>query len=272
MEADREKIDEGEKREIMETAHALADAAAKESLKLFRSGGLQVDNKDGGGFDPVTEADRNSERAMRAILAERRPRDGILGEEFERSDSESGLTWVLDPIDGTRAFISGAPTWGTLVAVSDSGGPLFGIVDQPYIGERFAGGFGVAEASGQRGRFALRTRSVDSLSEAILYSTYPEIGSEEEREAFHRLAPKARLTRYGFDCYAYAMLAAGCIDLVVEAGMQPYDVHAPIAVVTAAGGMATDWQGNSAASGGRIIAAASAGIHEAALEILNSGV
>ena len=255
---------------LIRTAHALADAARPETLRYFRTG-IASDDKGpgpGGRFDPVTEADRAAERAMRAVLARERPEDGILGEEYGPQPGTSGLTWVLDPIDGTRGYISGTPTWGVLVAVADAVGPLFGIIDQPYIGERFCGGLGEASLAGPLGSARLRTAAPRPLLEATILTTFPEIGTEAEHRAFRRVADRARLVRYGMDCYGYALLAAGQVDLVIEAGLQPYDVQAPIAVVTAAGGVATDWEGRPAHAGGRLLAAANAEVHAAAMELL----
>ena len=250
-------------------AHRLADAARIETLGLFRSAALRPDNKAAAGFDPVTEADRASERAMRAILAAERPQDAILGEEYGPQPGESGLTWVLDPIDGTRAFMAGAPSWGVLIGLSDAQGPIYGIVDQPHLDERFEGGFGRARLISGRGEQALRTRRGVALDQATLMTTYPEVGTAAEHAAFRRVAEQVRLTRYGLDCYAYALLAAGHVDLVIEAGLQPYDVAAPIAVVRAAGGVATDWRGGPAHHGGTLIAAGSPELHAAALALLN---
>jgi histidinol phosphatase-like enzyme (inositol monophosphatase family) len=271
--------------ELMQTAAALADAARVETLAHFRAAGLEAENKladsnsetgisaagvsEAGRFDPVTCADRASETRMREILAAMRPDDGVLGEEFAPRAGTSGLTWVLDPIDGTRAYMSGAPTWGVLIAVNAGAGPVLGIIDQPYIGERFWGGLGRADMTGPLGPCALATRKARPLGQAILYSTFPEVGSTIEAEAFGQLARQVQLTRYGADCYAYALIAAGQIDLVVEAGLKAYDVQAPIAVIEAAGGMVTDWQGGPAHHGGRILAAANASIHAEALAILS---
>lgn len=254
---------------LWDTAHALADAARIETLRYFRADGLSAENKIEGGFDPVTVADRAAERAMRDLLAQHRPDDGILGEEYGTQEGTSGLTWVLDPIDGTRGYLSGTPTWGVLIAVSNADGPIMGIIDQPYIGERFAGGLGVAELQGPQGLRALKSRAARPLGEAILYTTFPEVGTPAEGAAFAKLSKQARLTRYGTDCYAYGLIAAGQIDLVVEAGLQPYDVQGPIAVIEAAGGIVTNWQGAPAHMGGQILAAANPEIHAAAMAILN---
>ncbi|MGB3314171.1 MAG: histidinol-phosphatase [Albidovulum sp.] len=262
-------VSESERHALIDTANALADAARAATLEHFRSDGLSADTKRDSDFDPVTIADREAEQRMRGILAARRPDDAIVGEEFGNKPGTSGLTWVLDPIDGTRGYLSGTPTWGVLIAVGDDTGPLFGIIDQPYIGERFAGGFGLAELIGPHGARPLKTRPARPLSDAILFTTFPEVGTAEEGRAFRRLSGDVRLTRYGMDCYAYALIAAGQIDLVVEAGLQPYDIQAPIAVIEAAGGIVTDWQGGPAHQGGRVLAAANGEVHQAALEVLN---
>ncbi len=251
-------------------ANEVADAARQAILPYFRSIDLRQENKLAAGFDPVTEADREAERKMREILSRKCPADGILGEEFGMHTGTSGLTWVLDPIDGTRGFISGTPTWGVLIAVSDNSGPRYGLIDQPYIGERFVGYEAHAVLKGPRGETSLRTKMRRDLSEATVFTTFPEVGSETEKAAFHSVAQRAKLTRYGMDCYAYALLAAGQIDLVIEAGLQAYDIQAPIAVIQAAGGIVTDWTGAPAHTGGRAIAAANAEIHAEALEILSA--
>ena len=253
---------------LLRTAHRLADAAREPTLRYFRNTELAVDNKADGDFDPVTEADRASELVMREILADERPEDGILGEEFESVAGTSGLTWVLDPIDGTRGFISGTTTWGVLVSVTDETGPRLGIIDQPFTGERFFGGPGVAQFNHASGDRALKTRTTEDLDAAILFSTFPEVGTPDERAGFLQVADKVALTRYGTDCYAYALLALGQIDLVIEAGLKPYDICAPIAVVEAAGGVFTDWQGRKAHGGGRTLAAANPTLHAKALALL----
>ena len=264
------RLSDIEAQDLISTAAELAEAARVATLQHFRSDGLMADNKEVARFDPVTVADRLSETRMREILARRRPQDGILGEEFAPVAGTSGLTWVLDPIDGTRGYLSGTPTWGVLISVRDEVGPIYGLIDQPYILERFEGGLGRAEVNGPMGRRALKTRAARPLSEAILFTTFPEVGTPEEGAAFRRVAPMARLVRYGMDCYAYALIAAGQIDLVIEAGLQAYDVQAPIAVIEAAGGIVTDWNGQPCPQGGRVLAAANAEIHAEALALLNS--
>ena len=255
--------------DLVATAHELADVARIATLLHFRSRDLTAETKEALRFDPVTAADRLSEQRMREVLARRRPQDGILGEEFGIRAGTSGLTWVLDPIDGTRGYLSGTPTWGVLISVRDAEGVLYGIIDQPYIRERFEGGLGRALVVGPMGEVALGVRPARPLSQAILFTTFPEVGTPQEGAAFRRVAAGAKLVRYGTDCYAYALIAAGQIDLVIEAGLQAYDVQAPIAVIEAAGGIVTDWQGRPALDGGQILAAANAKIHAEALALLN---
>lgn len=258
-------------KELQEIAAEMADTARRVTMRYFRKHNLQSENKAGAGaFDPVTIADRACERALREILARKRPFDGILGEEEADVESKSGLTWVIDPIDGTRAFMSGMPCWGVLIAVNEGAAPVYGIVDQPFTEERLIGGFNTASYEHRENPATqLCTRNTATLENAILYSTFPEIGTPEERTRFEAVRDQVQLTRYGTDCYGYALVAMGHIDLVIEAGLNPFDVQAPIAVVEAAGGIVTDWNGNPAYDGGQILAAANRDIHAQALEHLN---
>lgn len=264
--------------ELVEVAGLLADAARRQTLAGFRrpmlvedKGGTDASTIDGSGFDPVTAADRAAEAAMREVLRDRRPDDGVRGEELDDTTGTSGLTWVLDPIDGTRSYIAGMPTWGTLIAISDGTRPFLGIIAQPHVGERFVGidhpERRQAWLQRQGGRSPLRTR-VRSLDEAVLFTTFPEVGTPAERAAFERVRDRVRMTRYGADCYAYALLAAGHVDLVVEAGLKPHDVHALVPIVEAAGGVATAWDGSPGHEGGRLLAAGSADLHRAAMDLL----
>lgn len=263
-----------EQENILQTAHAAADAARTVTLKYFRGIGLDTTSKLEEGFDPVTVADRGAEEAMRAVISELRPEDAIEGEEFGPKAGTSGLTWVLDPIDGTRGFISGTPTWGVLIAVRTEADVLLGVIDQPYIGERFVGGFGSATLDGPLGQRDLQTKAAvggaSPLKDAIVFTTFPEVGDAQDQAGFEAVAAQCQLTRYGMDCYAYALLASGQIDLVIEAGLQPYDILGPAGVVQASGGIVTDWQGNSVINGGRAIAAANPDVHQAALDILKA--
>ena len=266
-------MEQDQQNQLIDVALELADVARAAILPHFRAAGLVAENKYAdGGYDPVTVADRAAEAAMRAVLARRRPDDAVLGEELGESAGTSGLKWVLDPIDGTRGFITGTPTWGVLIALGDATGPLLGLIDQPYIGERFLGGFGRARMDGPFGRRDLAASRTATLERATLFSTFPEVGTPAERAAFDALSARTRLTRFGMDCYAYALLAAGHVDLVVEAGLAPHDIQAPIALVQAAGGVVTDWQGGPAHRGGRVVAAANPVLHEAALEVLGQEI
>ncbi len=253
---------------LLTVAHRMADAARDVILPYFRNTGLITDNKLSGGYDPVTEADRAAEAAMRDVLRDMRPDDSILGEEFGAQEGTSGLTWVLDPIDGTRGFVSGTPTWGVLIAVGDASGPRIGIIDQPYIQERFIGGPAGAWLDGPRGTSPLQARGFRPLENAVLFTTFPEVGSPQERAGFDAVAREVQLVRYGMDCYAYALLAAGQVDLVIEAGLNAYDIQAPIAVIQAAGGIVTNWAGQPVHEGGRVLAAANPEIHAQALRLL----
>ena len=250
-------------------AEQLADAASAAITPYFRAS-LEVEDKGGRLYDPVTVADKAAEDAMRERIQARYPDHGILGEEAGVAVGSSPLTWVLDPIDGTRAFMSGAVTWGTLIAVNAGAAPVLGLVDQPYLGERFMGGLGRAAMRRNGSERALATRACSDLTGAILYSTFPEVGTPAERAGFERVRDQARLTRYGTDCYGYALVALGQADLVIEAGLLAYDVQGPQAVIEAAGGIFTDWKGRPAHQGGRVLAAGDARVHAAALALLSA--
>lgn len=256
--------------ELVQVAELAAEAANAVTLTYFRGRSLATENKEAAGFDPVTRADREAEAAIRKVLAAARPDDSILGEEHANHAGTSGLTWVLDPIDGTRGFISGTPTWGTLISVGDDQGPILGLIEQPYIGERFLGAPDGAWLKRDGRSLPIATAAPVALSQATIFTTFPEVGDATQQDAFHRLAGQTQLTRYGMDCYAYALLAAGQIDLVVEAGLASYDIHAPCAVVQAAGGILTDWQGGPAHNGGTALAASCPQLHAEAMAILNA--
>lgn len=262
----RARLPEG----ALDTANRAADAARQRCLEHFRLADLREDNKRAGeGYDPVTAADRAAEAAIRDVIAGSRPDDGVLGEEEAERTGTSGFTWVVDPIDGTRAFLIGAPTWGVLIALNDGARPVLGLMDQPWTRERFLGDGRVAWLlrDGEAPR-ALRARRGVPLSRARLATTYPEVGTEVEQAAFDRVRARVQLTRYGLDCSAYALLALGQLDLVIEAGLQPYDIQALIPIIEGSGGIVTTWEGGDAQQGGRILAAASPELHEAAMALL----
>ncbi len=261
--ADRERVSDAEARELLAFAHLLADAAGKVIRPLFRSVGA-IDNKRAGDFDPVTAADRDAEAAMRALIAARYPGHAVYGEEHGAEWGER-FTWVLDPLDGTRSFIGGFPTWGTLIGLAEHGRPVIGIMDQPVTGERFTGGPDGAFLGARR----LRVRPCARLEDAVLYATTPDMFEPEaDMPAFRRVESRVRLRRFGGDCYAYCMLAHGLVDVIVEAQMQPYDIHALIPIVEAAGGIVTNWEGEPAWQAGHILAAGDPRVHEAALKAL----
>jgi histidinol phosphatase-like enzyme (inositol monophosphatase family) len=222
--------------------HALAEAAGAVILPHFRAL-AGVDNKDESGFDPVTVADRAAEARMREILAVERPDDGVLGEEFDARPGTSGRTWILDPIDGTRAFIMGLPTWGILIALADASGPRVGLMAQPLVGDTFSVGPDGVRFTSRLGEHKARTRGCGSLGEATLATTSPHNFAPEMRQRFERLAGDVRMVRYGTDCYHYALLAAGHIDIVVETGLKPVDVAPFVPMVERAGGAITDLSG-----------------------------
>ena len=207
---------------------------------------------------------------MRELINERYPSHGILGEEFGHSSEDSEITWVLDPIDGTRAFIAGLPVWGTLIALNDGSNPLLGVMDQPFTAERYiaAGGTGRTVCLHRGNESQLHTRDCPQLSRATMMSTAPDMFNPVEFKAQQKLAGEVRLMRYGGDCYSYCMLAGGHVDLVVEAGLSTYDIQALIPIVENAGGVVTDWAGGSAVNGGQVLAAGTKVLHQQALNQL----
>lgn len=238
-------------------ADELADAAAAVIMPCFRTD-TPVADKGSNRFDPVTAADLRAEQAMRSLIRSRYPGHGILGEEEGHDAGSSELSWILDPIDGTGAFISGLPLWGTLIALHDGAKPVLGMMNQPFTGERFVG----TPRGAWRNGVPLRTRRCGSIAEATLMCTSPEIFDvAAQRAAFDAIAGEARLVRYGGDCYAYCMLACGFIDVVIEAGLESYDVQALIPIVEGAGGVMSAWDGASAQHGGAIIACGDASLH-----------
>ncbi len=246
----------------------LAEAAAAQTLPRFRTNG-SIANKVDGGFDPVTEADREAERAIRALINQHHPGHGILGEEFGAENIDSRYVWVIDPIDGTRAFISGLPVWGTLIGLMDNGDAIAGMMAQPFTGELFMAVGGEAIYEGPGGPRQLAARQTTAIAEAVMFTTTPALFYGSERDAYNRLESHVRLARYGCDCYAFAMLAAGHVDMVIEGGLQPYDIVGLIAPIEAAGGVVTRTDGGPAETGGSILASATPALHEAALKLFH---
>jgi myo-inositol-1(or 4)-monophosphatase len=246
----------------------LATVSGETILPFFRTSLGIHDKSRGGRFDPVTAADRAAEAAMRTLIHGAFPAHGIVGEELgvERPDAE--YVWVLDPIDGTKSFIAGMPAWGTLIALTHVGEPVFGMMHQPFIRERFTGDGLTARYRGPAGDRVLAVRSCAEISDAVLFTTSPLLMTHEERGSFGRVEAAVRLSRYGGDCYAYCMLAAGHVDLVIETGLEAYDVVALVPIIVGAGGVITTWEGGPARHGGRIIAAGDRRVHEAAIALL----
>jgi inositol-phosphate phosphatase/L-galactose 1-phosphate phosphatase/histidinol-phosphatase len=242
----------------------LADAAGEVIRPYFRQP-LAVDDKPD--LSPVTVADRAAEAAMRYLIAGRFPDHGILGEEFGREREEAEFTWVLDPIDGTKSFISGVPLFGTLIALAHHGRPILGIIDQPISRERWIGAAGRATSFNGN---PVRTRPCAALAAATVFSTSPDMFVGADVAAHAKIAAAAKLVRYGADCYAYGVLALGFIDLVVEASNKPYDFCAMPPIIEGAGGIASDWQGAplTLASDGRVLVAGDRRAHQQALQLL----
>ena len=247
----------------------LARGVGPIALQYFR-GGAVVANKLGDGlFDPVTAADREIESQLRREIGRRFPSHGVIGEEHDNKRAEGPLSWVIDPIDGTRAFISGMPAWGIMIGLLEDGIPQIGAVYQPFTGETFFGDGSGAWLRNQGGTTPMRSRSTERLADAVLYCTHPSMFSAGEVDAFERVASSCRMARFGGDCYAYCMVALGEVDLVVESGLQPYDILPLMPILAGAGARVTDWNGGPALAGGRVLAAASQGLHGATLDCLD---
>lgn len=252
---------------IEATLRDAADAAAAVTLPLFRTN-TSVENKLLEDFDPVTIADRNAELAIREVIAARFPDHAIIGEEHATKLSDSPYAWIIDPVDGTRAFISGLPVWGTLIGVAYDGKLFAGLMSQPFIGETFLGlpGSSTHERNGKT--VPLKSSAVTSLSEARMFTTTPQLFRGAQREKFDRLETNVMLSRYGTDCYAYCLVAAGHADLVVEPRLNIYDIAALVAIIREAGGVVTTFNGEPPDQGGDIIAAATPELHAAAMHIM----
>jgi histidinol-phosphatase len=246
----------------------LATVSGETILPFFRTA-LSIEDKGRpGSFDPVTAADHAAEAAMRTLIRRTFPDHGIIGEEYGRERADAEYVWVLDPIDGTKSFISGMPAWGTLIALLRSGEPVFGVMNQPFTRERFSGDGGRANYRGPAGARGLRVRPCADLATAVLFTTSPRLMNASDRASFERVEQVARLSRYGGDCYAYCMLAAGHVDLVIETELKPYDVLPLVPIITGAGGVITSWEGGPPHAGGRIVAAGDKRVHAAALAML----
>ncbi len=264
-------IEDSELQQLKDFAGELAESARSEILPYFRVSVVVEDKGSPSQFDPVTIADKAAETAMRRIIKEQYPQHGILGEEHGYQAGDVNLTWVLDPIDGTRAFITGLPLWGVLIALFDGQRPVLGVMDQPVLQERYIGDSQKSVCVSHGKETVLHTRGCNNLADAIMMTTSLDMFvTEPERLAYKNLTDQLRMSRFGGDCYAYCMLASGFVDLVVEADLQPYDIQALIPIVEGAGGVVTNWRGDPAIAGGQVIAAGTAELHRQALEFLRS--
>lgn len=254
----------GELDQCLELALRLADAAGEAIRPYFRQP-LAVDDK--ADLSPVTIADRAAEQAMRSLIESRFPEHGIVGEEFGRVRENAELVWTLDPIDGTKSFISGIPLFGTLIALTRAKRPILGIIDQPISRERWVG---VAGRPTTLNGAVVRCRACPALAGATLFATTPDMFKGGDAAAFARVSGAVKLTRFGADCYAYGLLAAGFIDLVLEASLKPYDFCAMVPIVEGAGGLVADWRGADLdlASDGRILVAGDRRTYRAALALI----
>ena len=244
--------------------------AGESVLPYFRRS-IPIDDKRDGqpGFDPVTVADRKAEQVMRAAIRSRYPGHGIYGEEYGFEPGAAGLTWVLDPIDGTRSFVAGMLHWGVVAALYDGENTVLGGVYQPVLDELFTGDGRAAWCENDGSDRKLSVRNCAGLEEAVVCCTHPDMFDRvSELSAFRAVERRARLSRYGGDCYLYCLLAMGCIDLCVEASIKPYDIQGLIPVVRGAGGVITTWDGGAPEDGGRIVAAGDRQVHAQALELL----
>ena len=259
----------GELEQRLAFAQRLADAAAKIIRPYFRRR-IDVADKGAAGFyDPVTEADKRAEAAMRSLIESAYPHDGILGEEYGHRAGDSDFVWILDPIDGTRAFIAGQPLWGTLIALEHQGKPVLGILDQPFLDERFTASAGKAELRTAASTQTLKTRACAKLDDAVITTTHPLLHfNEAERQRYWAVEERCRLSRYGGDCYGYALVAMGFVDLVIETELKRWDVAPLIPLIEGAGGVITSWDGKSPGKGGNVIAAGDRRVHAEALAIL----
>jgi len=250
-------------------AHRLADASGAAIRPYFRQR-IEVAHKPGRHpFDPVTEADKGAERAIRAIIERERPEDGILGEEYGERRGTSPWRWVLDPVDGTRGFITGRHEWGSLIALEENEKPVLGIIDQPVLGERFVGVNGHAALHHDGEVTRLKVRECDGLKDAILCGTDPSAYmTAEQQAAFGRVKAAARMTRYAGDCYLFAVLALGFVDVIIEANFQRWDIAALIPLIEGAGGIITSWDGGDCRDGKSILACGDRRVHEAAMKLL----
>ena len=263
---------EKEKKSLFKSAIEIVMEAGKITNGYFKKN-LVIENKEENAFNPVTVADKVTEKKIREMLEELYPDDGIIGEEYGKKEGSTGFTWVIDPIDGTKAFISGIPTWGILLSLVRNDEPIIGVIYQPFTGEIFWGGFGQSfkqmsfkTANPQ----SLHVRKCEDISNAVVATSSPVIASHLFQIGLDKIMKLAKLDRYGIDCYAYALLADGSIDAVIEFGLQEYDIRAPEAIVLSAGGLISNLDGSYPLKGGNVIASGDPRVHDQMIEVFNS--
>ncbi len=263
---------EQEKQSLFENAIDIVYEAGKITNSYFKQN-LIIENKAVNSFNPVTIADKSAEKKIRALIEKLYPNDSIVGEEYGKKSGSTDFTWIIDPIDGTKAFISGIPTWGILLSLVRNGKPIMGVIYQPFTSELFWGGFGKAfkkiNATGDNPK-SMSVRKCNNLANAVVATSSPTIPNQLFQTGLNEIMRLSKLDRYGLDCYAYATLADGCIDAVIEFGLQEYDVRAPEAIVLSAGGIISNIDGSYPLKGGDVIASGDPRVHEQIIKVFNS--
>lgn len=263
---------EHEKQSLLKDARKIVVEAGKITNSYFKQR-LIIENKQENAFNPVTVADKLTEKKMREMLEELYPDDAIVGEEFGKKEGLTDFTWIIDPIDGTKAFISGIPTWGILLSLVRNNEPIIGVIYQPFTDEIFWGGFG--QSFKQLGVMSgnpqsLSVRKCENISDAVVATSSPVISNKRFQNGLDKIMNICKLERYGIDCYAYAMLADGSIDAVIEFGLQEYDIRAPEAIVLSAGGLVSNLDGSYPLTGGDVIASGDPRVHDQLIKFFNS--
>ena len=263
---------EHEKQSLLKDAIEIVEEAGKITNSYFKKN-LIIENKEKSAFNPVTVADKLAEKKIREILEKLYPDDGIVGEEYGKKKGSTDFTWIIDPIDGTKAFISGIPTWGILLSLVKNNEPIIGVIYQPFTGEIFWGGFGQSfkqKILKTGDPHSLRVRKCENINDAVVATSSPVISNERFQTGLDKIMNFAKLERYGIDCYAYAMLAYGSIDAVIEFGLQEYDIRAPEAIVLSAGGLVSNLDGSYPLTGGDVIASGDPRVHDQLVKVFNS--
>lgn len=256
--------------DLLTFAHRLADLSGETILPHFRNLEAIEDKSDGGKFDPVTAADRAAEEVIRSEITAHWPDHGIIGEEFGETNADAELCWIIDPIDGTRPFLTGLPVWGSLIGLMQGGKPVIGMMNQPFTGERFWAGPSGGHWRAPGGDGALKSRGCARLSDAVITTTSPDMfANDDDRQRFDALSSNGRMRWYGGDCYGYCLLATGQIDVIAESGLSSYDIVPLVPIVEAAGGRVTTWDGGSVLDGGTVLACGDPALHEEALKLLS---